>query len=88
MQSSLIGKVEKAKVYARERHRMQVDDIHVNFHGENSDHQVSFKAGVWSCNCDFFGDWTVCSHTMALERVLEGMVPRQPLPAMPVAANA
>jgi hypothetical protein len=79
MQSSLIGKVEKARVYAQERHRMKVDDLHVAFHGENSDHDVSLHDGKWSCTCDFFSTWSVCSHTMALERVLEGMVPHQEL---------
>jgi hypothetical protein len=76
MQSSLIGKVEKARTYARERSRMQIDSLHVNFHGENSDHEVVIRDGKWSCNCDFFEKWDTCSHTMALERVLEGMVPR------------
>jgi hypothetical protein len=75
MQSSLIGKVEKAKVYARERHRMQIDGLHVAFHGENSDHEVELRDGKWRCNCDFFEAWDTCSHTMALVRVLEGMVP-------------
>ena len=82
MQSSLIGKVEKARAYALERHRMQIDGLHVSFHGENSDHEVAITDGAWSCSCDFFGSWHVCSHTMALERVLEGMVPRQPLPVV------
>ena len=76
MQSSLIGKVEKARSYARERSRMQIDGLHVNFHGENSDHEVSIRDGEWFCNCDFFKNWDTCSHTMALERVLEGMVPK------------
>ena len=75
MQSSLIGKLEKAKVYAGERHRMQIDDLHVAFHGENSDHDVVLHEGKWRCNCDFFVAWSTCSHTMALARVLEGMVP-------------
>ena len=75
MQSSLIGKVEKAKVYARERHRMQIDGLHVAFHGENSDHEVALRDGAWHCSCDFFEQWSTCSHTMALERVLAGMVP-------------
>jgi hypothetical protein len=85
MHSSLIGKVEKARVYAGERHRMRIDSLHVTFHGENSDHEVAINNGRWSCNCDFFRSWDVCSHTMALERVLEGMVPRQPIPAMATA---
>lgn len=80
MQSSLIGKVEKAKVYASERHRMQVTELRVTFKGENSDHLVGLSEGSWFCNCDFFAGWKVCSHTMALERVLEGMVPRQEIP--------
>ncbi|MBI2767504.1 MAG: hypothetical protein HYX53_16535 [Chloroflexi bacterium] len=84
MHSSLIGKVEKAKTYAQERHRMQIDGLHVSFHGENSDHEVAIKDGAWSCNCDFFASWQVCSHTMALERVLSGMVPQQQELAAPV----
>ena len=85
MQSSLIGKVEKAKVYARERDRMQVNDLRVSFRGENSDHEVVLEGGKWSCNCDFFASWSVCSHTMALEKVLEGMVPKQHLPILATA---
>jgi hypothetical protein len=85
MQSSLIGKIEKARAYASERHRMQVDGLQVSFHGDNSDHEVTLREGQWSCNCDFFGQWDVCSHTMALEKILEGMVPRQTLPALATA---
>jgi len=82
MQSSLIGKVEKAKVYAGERHRMQIDGLHVAFHGENSDHIVELVDGKWRCNCDFFTSWATCSHTMALARVLEGMVPKAEMPEL------
>lgn len=82
MQSSIIGKVEKARVYARERHRMHVDQLRVAFKGENSDHEVTLVDDKWSCTCDFFHAWEVCSHTMALERVLEGMVPTQRVPVM------
>ena len=85
MQSSLIGKVEKSKVYAREKYRMQIDGLHVAFHGENSDHEVRMSDGRWNCNCDFFADWDTCSHTMALERVLDGMVPRQTTAALALA---
>lgn len=77
MQSSLISKVEKARAYSGERHRMQIDGLHVSFHGENSDHEVTLHEGHWMCTCDFFADWSVCSHTMALGRTLEGMVPSQ-----------
>jgi len=79
MHSSLIGKVQKAREYATERHRMQIDTLQVKFHGDNSDHNVAFVDGAWTCNCDFFQDWHTCSHTMALERILDGMVPSSAL---------
>lgn len=80
MQSSLIGKIEKARVYASEPHRMHVDNLKVTFDGENGPHDVSIADGAWHCNCNFFGTWQVCSHTMAIERVMAGMVPPLPLP--------
>ena len=39
--SSVIGKIEKAKRYAQERTRMRFTALSVDFHGENGDHQVS-----------------------------------------------
>lgn len=80
MHSSLIGKIEKARRYAQERHRMKVEGMVVTFHGENSDHEVRIADGRWACSCDFFAGWNVCSHTMALEKILTGMVPVQQIP--------
>ena len=87
MHSSLIGIVEKAKVYARERHRMEIESLRLRFHGENADHDVSIVDGRWNCSCDFFQGWSVCSHTMAIERVLDGMVPAQPVPVATALAS-
>ncbi len=77
MNSSLIGKIEKAKYYAQEKHRIQFEGLSVSIRGENDTHQVSFQDGVWHCNCDFFRNWADCSHTMALRKVLDGMLPRE-----------
>ena len=75
MNSSVIGKIEKAKRYAQERDRIHFTAFSVDFHGENDDHKVSFKDDAWRCSCDFFAGYGACAHTMALERVLEGMLP-------------
>ena len=75
MNSSVIGKIEKAKRYAQERTRMRVNGLSVDFHGENGDHKISLEGDRWSCTCDFFAGHGVCAHSMALERVLEGMLP-------------
>ena len=75
MNSSLIGKIEKARRYAQERNRIRFGSLSATFHGENDDHSVKLDDGKWSCTCHFFTGWNFCSHTMALERILEGMLP-------------
>ena len=75
MDYGMIGKIEKAKRYAEERDRIRFDQFLVTFDGENNPHVVHFNQGDWKCDCDFFQTRGVCSHTMALERILEGMIP-------------
>ena len=74
MDSGMIGKILKAKQYAQERDRVEFAQFEVTFRGEDSDHQVTYSDGKWSCQCSFFVSHGVCSHTMALERILEEMV--------------
>ena len=66
----MIGKIQKSKQYASERERIKINDLTVTFQGQNNSHQVSFKDGMWQCDCDFFQTRDRCSHTMALERIL------------------
>jgi hypothetical protein len=73
--SSVIGKIEKAKRYARERDRMRFSALSVHFRGENDEHEVSFAEDKWHCTCEFFAGHGTCAHSMALEHVLEGMLP-------------
>ncbi|MFH2102537.1 MAG: hypothetical protein ABIJ39_04175 [Chloroflexota bacterium] len=75
MDSGMIGKIEKAKRYAKERHRFHFETFSVNIDGENNAHTVKFENGHWTCDCDFFRTRAVCTHTMALEKLLEGMLP-------------
>jgi hypothetical protein len=86
MNSGLIGKVDKAKRYAQERQRMHVSSLKVDFQGENDSHEVALDGGAWRCSCDFFEGWGACAHTMALERVLDGMI--QPSAITPTLAHA
>ncbi|HEU0072908.1 MAG TPA: SWIM zinc finger family protein [Dehalococcoidia bacterium] len=75
MNSSVIGKIEKAKRYAQERDRMRFSALSVHFHGENDDHEVTLAGEKWHCTCEFFEGHGTCAHSMALEHVLEGMLP-------------
>jgi hypothetical protein len=74
MDYGMIGKIEKAKRYAAERDRIKFKSFTVGFDGANSEHVVNYDNGAWSCTCGFFQTRGVCSHTMALERILEGML--------------
>lgn len=77
MQSSLISKIEKARRYADERERrFHFQDFTIDIDGENEAHRVEYTSGRLKCACDFFGSWGTCSHTMAVERVLGGMLPK------------
>ena len=83
MQSSLIGKIEKAKRYAQERDRVTFLEFKVNFRGEHNTYILSYKEGKWHCTCRFFSSWGICSHTMAMERILAEMLPKEALSSYP-----
>ena len=42
--------------------------------GKNNGHVVTYDHGKWNCDCEFCKTHGRCSHTMALEIILEGMV--------------
>lgn len=75
MHSSLIGKIEKANRYARETDRITFDRLSVTVRGDNDTHRVTLEAERWRCNCHYFETAGTCCHTMALQKVLGGMVP-------------
>jgi hypothetical protein len=80
MQSSLIGKIEKARRYAQEKDRITFESFSLRFHGENNDYHVSLENGQWHCTCEFFSNWKLCSHTMAMEKFFPACFPRKPAP--------
>lgn len=75
MDYGMIGKIEKAKRYAEERERVHFQTMTVTFDGENNIRTVTLADGKWSCTCDFFQSRGRCVHTMALEMILENMLP-------------
>ncbi len=81
MYSSVIGKIEKAKRYAEEKGRVTFSSFVVTFHGENDDHKVEYNDGNLTCTCAFFAGRGFCSHSMALQRMLEEMLSPVEAPA-------
>jgi hypothetical protein len=77
MDSSMIGKIEKARRYAEEKDRVSINRFSATFQGDHNSYAVTFDSGTWHCECHFFATRAVCSHTMALQRMLEDMLARQ-----------
>jgi hypothetical protein len=75
MDYGMIGKIEKARRYAEQRDRVRFTSFSVTFQGENSAHTVTYENNQWDCDCSFFKSRSVCSHTMAMERILADMIP-------------
>lgn len=84
MDSGIISKIQKAKRYAEEPERIQIDELRVTFKGDHDVYHVSYVQGHWDCQCLFFQQRGFCSHTMAIERLLQPMihpsVPEVPAP--------
>ena len=81
MNSSFIGKIDKAKKYAEERERVSINSFHATFTGNHNTYEVKFEAGQWHCECLFFTTRGVCSHTMALQRILDDVLATEEKPA-------
>jgi hypothetical protein len=77
MQSSLISKIQKANLYAREPDRVTFGELTTTFRGENDTHTVAFRDNRWSCDCHFFGSNEICSHVMAIQKLLGSMLPSE-----------
>ncbi len=73
--SGMINKIHKAKEYAQQPDRIQFQNFKVQFDGMNHGHQVEYTQGDWKCDCRYFTYHGLCSHTMAMERILNVMLP-------------
>ena len=80
MDSSIIGKIEKARRYAEEKERVSISQFSATFQGNHNNYEVSYDSGSWRCECHFFATRAVCSHTMALQRMLEAMLTKHEEP--------
>ena len=76
MQSSLIGKIQKAHLYAQEPDRVEVTSLSARFRGDHDTYTVTFE-GQWECTCEFFIEWRTCSHIMATQRLMGPISPSE-----------
>jgi hypothetical protein len=76
MNSSMIGKIEKAHRYAKEPERARVHGLAATFHGSHDDYSVSLNDGHWHCSCHAFSSHALgnCAHVMAMQQLLSPML--------------
>ena len=77
LDSGMINKIQKAKMYADEPERIHIRELRVDFDGKNSPHKVEFRQDRWTCDCGYFRNHRTCSHVMAIDRVLGVMAPSE-----------
>ncbi len=75
MNSSMIGKIEKARRYEQEPERIHITSLAARFHGSNDDYDLTFENEQWHCNCHTFEHFGSCPHIMAAQRMLDPMLP-------------
>ena len=76
MNSSMIGKIEKAHRYAREPERIQFQTLEATFRGSHDDYTVRLANGEWQCSCNTFMSHAVgtCRQVMAMQQILSPML--------------
>jgi hypothetical protein len=87
MDSGMISKIQKAKRYAEEPERVTFVSFAVAFAGDHSSYRVEYDHGKWTCQCEFFRQRGICSHTMAMERLLDPMLGTVAEPEQPATAQ-
>jgi hypothetical protein len=77
MDSGMVSKIEKARRYADEKERVRFRQFELVFEGDHNSYTVRYDEGTWQCGCRFFARRGVCSHTMAMERILDSMLSQE-----------
>jgi hypothetical protein len=75
MNSSIIGKIDKARRYALEPERVQLGALAATFRGSNDEYELTLDSGAWRCSCHFFETHGTCAHIIAAQRILAPMLP-------------
>jgi len=72
---NVVSDVEKSKRYAEDSDsRITFQAFEASFVGGHNTYTITYKDGTWDCNNPYFQNRGVCSNTMAMERILKGMV--------------
>ncbi len=83
MDASMINKIQMAKAYAEQPERVTFHSMTIEFRGDNSTYVIALGPDGWSCSCAGFQKYGICPHVMAVEKLFQPMLKREPLPYAP-----
>mgnify|MGYP001553547550 CR=1 FL=1 len=83
MDASMINKIQMAKEYAEQPERVTFHSMTIEFRGDNSTYTISLGPDGWACSCPGFQKYGICPHVMAVEKMFQPMLKREPLPYAP-----
>lgn len=79
MDYGMIGKIEKAKLYAQEPERVTFNALTAEFRGDNNTYIIHLGPEGWDCTCSGYRTYGICPHIMSLEKLYKPMLKRAPL---------
>ncbi len=71
---NVVSDVDKSIRYSQEPERITFTSFEVTFEGDHNRHNVTYENGAWQSEDAFFLARGYSSHTMAMERILGGML--------------
>lgn len=80
MDTSMINKIQKSKEYATQPERVTFLSLAIEFKGDNNSYNLALAPDGWSCSCPGFNKYGICPHIMAVEKVFQPMLKRDPFP--------
>jgi hypothetical protein len=73
-ESEIARKARKAERYAKEVKRLKFQEFVIAFSGDHHTYKLILKEGKLTCSCPFFARHELCSHTMAVKKILGAML--------------
>lgn len=67
----LLKKIEKAKRYISEPERFTTHGSEVELKSEHDTRKLIFDNGQWECSCEFFSQYSICSHSIAVKEFVK-----------------
>lgn len=68
---ALLKKIEKARKYLSESERFTIKDSTAELKSEHALRKLMYENGEWKCDCEFFNQHAICSHSIAIKEFIK-----------------